>query len=104
MEGYHTFSLLWTPEEYVFYVDGKEQWRTRAGGVCQVPLYLKLSDEAQFRGWAGDVRKARLPDDFLVDYVRVYDLVDARTGRIVWNARWKPEPPGKNTSDGPRKP
>jgi len=83
MRGWHTFSLLWTPDEYVFYVDGKERWRTRAGGVCQVPLYLKLSDEIQFKGWAGDIRKSKLPDAFLVDYVRVYDLVDAASGKPV---------------------
>ncbi len=75
MEGFHTFSLWWTPEEYVFYVDGKETWRTKAGGVCQVPLYLKISDEVGT--WAGDIHTAKLPDQFLVDYVRVYDLVDA---------------------------
>jgi len=73
MKGFHTFGLLWTPEEYVFYVDEKETWRTSAGGVCQVPLYLKLSDEVG--SWGGDVSKAKLPDRFLVDYVRVYDLV-----------------------------
>jgi beta-glucanase (GH16 family) len=88
LEGWHTFSLLWTPDEYVFYVDGKETWRTNAGGVCQAPLYLKLSDEAKFGGWAGDVRKAKLPDEFLTDYVRVYDLVDAKTGHPVM----KPKP------------
>ncbi len=75
MEGYHTFSLLWTEDEYVFYIDGKETWRTDAGGVCQVPLYIKLSDE--IGDWAGDIADAKLPDRFLVDYVRVYDLVDA---------------------------
>jgi beta-glucanase (GH16 family) len=74
MEGYHDFALWWTPDEYVFYVDGKETWRTKAGGVCQVPLYLKLSDE--IGDWAGDIKKAKLPDEFLVDYVRVYDLVE----------------------------
>jgi beta-glucanase (GH16 family) len=73
MEGFHVFSLLWTAEEYVFYVDGKETWRTKAGGVCRAPLYIKLSDE--IGPWAGDIRKAALPDRFLVDYVRVYDLV-----------------------------
>ena len=72
MEGFHTFSLLWTPTEYVFYVDGKETWRTKAGGVCQVPLYIKLSDEVG--DWAGDIKKVKLPDEFLVDYVRVYDI------------------------------
>ena len=76
MKGFHTFGLLWTPEEYVFYVDEKETWRTSAGGVCQVPLYLKLSDEVG--SWGGDVSKAKLPDRFLVDYVRVYDLVEKK--------------------------
>jgi len=76
LEGFHAYSLLWTPEEYVFYIDGKETWRTKAGGVCQAPLYIKLSDEVGT--WGGDIRKAKLPDEFLVDYVRVYDLVDGK--------------------------
>jgi beta-glucanase (GH16 family) len=75
MDGWHTFALWWKSDEYVFYVDGKETWRTDAGGVCQVPLYIKLSDE--IGKWAGDITKVELPDRFLVDYVRVYDLVDA---------------------------
>ncbi|NOX55762.1 MAG: glycoside hydrolase family 16 protein [Planctomycetes bacterium] len=74
MEGFHTFALWWAPDEYIFYVDGRETWRTRAGGVCQVPLYIKLSDE--IGRWAGDIKKAKLPDHFLVDYVRVYALMD----------------------------
>lgn len=76
MEGYHTFAIWWKLDEYVFYVDGKETWRTSAGGVCQVPLYIKLSDE--IGKWAGEIGTAELPDRFLVDYVRVYDLVDTQ--------------------------
>jgi hypothetical protein len=38
--------------------------------------YLLLSDEVG--KWAGDITTARLPDEFLVDYVRVYDLVDEK--------------------------
>ncbi|MFW6171643.1 MAG: CIA30 family protein [Planctomycetota bacterium] len=75
MDGFHTFALWWKHDEYIFYVDGKETWRTDAGGVCQVPLYIKLSDE--IGKWAGDITEAELPDRFLVDYVRVYDLVDS---------------------------
>jgi beta-glucanase (GH16 family) len=71
-EGFHTYALLWTPEEYVFYVDGKEVWRSQAGGVCQVPEFLKLTNE--IGKWAGDIKKAKLPDYFEVDYVRVYEL------------------------------
>lgn len=76
MDGFHTYALWWTPEEYVFYIDGKEVWRTKAGGVCQVPLFIKLRDE--IGPWAGDVKKANLPDDTLVDYVRAYDLVPSK--------------------------
>jgi beta-glucanase (GH16 family) len=76
MEGFHTFSLWWKPDGYIFYVDGKETWKTDDGGVCQVPLYIKLSDE--IGKWGGDITKAKLPDRFLVDYVRVYDLVNAK--------------------------
>jgi len=75
MEGRHTFGLLWLPEEYAFYVDGNETWRSKAGGVCQVPQYMLLSDE--IGNWAGDIADAKLPDQYMVDYVRVYDLVAA---------------------------
>jgi hypothetical protein len=71
-----TDNLPKPPEQYVFCVDGKETWRTKAGGVCQVPVYILLSDE--IGKWAGDITKAKLPDKFLVDYVRVYDLTDTK--------------------------
>jgi alpha-L-fucosidase len=73
-EGWHTFGLYWTPEEYVFYVDGLESWRTSAGGVSQVPQFAKLTEE--IGKWGGDIGQASLPDYFTVDYVRVYDTVD----------------------------
>jgi len=74
-KGWHTFGLHWTPDEYVFYVDGKETWRTSGGGVSQVPEYAKLTEE--IGKWGGDIKKAKLPDYFVVDYVRVYDEADA---------------------------
>lgn len=74
-KGWHTFGLWWSDDAYIFYVDGREVWRTSAGGVCKEPLYIKLSDE--IGSWAGKIQDAKLPDRFLVDYVRVYDLVDA---------------------------
>jgi len=73
-EGFHTFGLHWKSDEYVFYVDGKETWRTNAGGVSQVPQYMKLTEE--IGKWGGDIKKAELPDYFVVDYVRVYDALE----------------------------
>ena len=74
-EGFHTFGLWWTPEEYVFYVDGKETWRTKGGGPSQALSYAKLTEE--IGPWAGKITEAALPDYFVVDYVRVYDPVQA---------------------------
>ncbi len=73
-DGFHIFALHWKPDEYVFYVDGTETWRTSAGGVSQVPEYIKLTEE--IGKWGGDITKAILPDYFVVDYVRVYDAVN----------------------------
>ncbi len=81
LNGFHTYALLWTPEEYQFFVDDNLIWKTSAGGVSQVPEYLKLTEE--IGDWGGAISKATLPDEFKVDYVRVYDLVDAQTGTQV---------------------
>jgi hypothetical protein len=51
----------------------------KAGGICQAPQYMLLSDEVGT--WAGNIKKAKLPDKFLVDYVRVYDLVEKKQFR-----------------------
>ena len=70
MTGFHTYAVSWSPTEYVFYVDGRETWRTNAGGVSQVPQFIILSDEVG--PWGGDITAAILPDRVLFDYVRVY--------------------------------
>jgi beta-glucanase (GH16 family) len=76
--AWHTFALEWYPDEYVFFVDGVESWRTSAGGVCQVPLYFKLTEEIGHYGtgpmaWGvGPIEDAVLPDYYRVDYVRMW--------------------------------
>lgn len=77
-DGFHTFALEWNEHEYVFYVDGQETWRTSAGGVSQVPSYIKVT--AEVGSWGGDISKATLPAQLIVDYVRVYEKTkpDAR--------------------------
>lgn len=69
-DGYHTFALEWTKDEYRFYVDGEITWKTSGGGICQVPLFIKLT--AETGTWTGTPDLADLPDSMVVDYVRVY--------------------------------
>ena len=68
---YHTFGLLWEEKRYTFYIDGEQTWRTSAGGISQVPGYLKISIEVA--EWAGDIRREQLPKEMIVDWVRVYE-------------------------------
>lgn len=68
-EGFHTFGVEWTKNEYIFYVDGKETWRTTSA-ISQRSEYLILSTE--LTGWGGDPSTGTFPDEVIFDYVRVY--------------------------------
>jgi beta-glucanase (GH16 family) len=79
--GWHTVRLDWYPDQYVFFIDDKETWRTTDGGVSQVPNFVILSDEIGNFGtgpeaWGvGPIEDAALTDFFYIDYVRVYEYV-----------------------------
>jgi beta-glucanase (GH16 family) len=68
---WHTYALRWTKDEYIFYIDGKETWRTSEPGICNQPGYLKLTTE--FGSWAKPIVPEELPDCVRVDWVRVYE-------------------------------
>ena len=73
-DNYHIFSVMWTPKEYIFYIDNKETWRTSTGGVADVKQYLKLTLEVSGHTWPGDWKKQKIKTiHWLIDYVRVYD-------------------------------
>lgn len=72
---FHTYGVDWSPLGYVFYVDGKETWRI-SGPVSHREQFILVSAECHgYRKGAASplLRKARLPDYFIVDYIRVYD-------------------------------
>lgn len=79
-DGYHTFALKWTPDYYVFYVDGVATWATDDGGVSKVKEFLRLTVEIDAGdGWGPHGQKIGQfshdnseNDDFLVDYVKVW--------------------------------
>jgi beta-glucanase (GH16 family) len=71
-DGFHVFGLLWTSSGYKVYVDGVETQQANTH-VSQVPEFLILSLEADTRV-AGPYKPDALPDRFVVDYVRVYQV------------------------------
>lgn len=85
-DEFHTFGLLWEPDGYSVYIDGRQHGEKsdpkRGEAVSACPQFILISTECQWyrqnrmTGRAvvelEDAWKAN--DDFVVDYVRVYDI------------------------------
>lgn len=72
--GWHLFSAWWKPNEIIFYFNGKETWR-KSIEPSESDAHLIISDE--IGKWAhGNIKKANLPDEWFVDYVRAYSQVE----------------------------
>ena len=77
-QGFHTYRLDWSADELVYYIDGEEVWRRYAKDVTAMPLYLKVTGEISTkpwlltREWSGALDPENLPDDFIIDYVKVW--------------------------------
>ena len=54
----------------------RKRGKPRPVAFARFPLCIKLNDVVG--KWGGDISTAKLPDRFLVNYVRVYDLADAK--------------------------
>ena len=78
-DEFHTFGVLWTPEKYVFYVDGVEDG-TVTENVSGIPQFILISTETNgyrkenHRPTEDAFAAAKAGDTFLVDYVRVFDI------------------------------
>lgn len=84
-EEFHTYGVEWSPQEYIFYIDGVETGRTSYGGVSQNAEWLILSIEVSGRDGVanGDnhgtgyiEKNKQWPAEFIVDYVRAYQYND----------------------------
>ncbi len=79
-EMFHTFGLLWLPDRYVFYIDGKEDGIITEN-VSATEEFILISTETmgyrhkEHRPTKEAIDAARTGDTFLVDHVRVFDLI-----------------------------
>lgn len=73
-EEFNTYGLEWNEEEYIFYINGRETFRTDFGGVSQNPEYLILSVEMKGENGVPSQRENVKGEEaeFIVDYVKVY--------------------------------
>lgn len=95
---FHTFGMLWEPDGYTLYLDGKKRgYKVGTGpgeAVSHVPEFILVTTEVKGCREPGSVdstygsgvatpesyETARVGDDFVVDYVRVFDIVDSVKG------------------------
>ncbi len=77
-EEFNTYGLEWNENEYIFYINGVETFRTDFGGVSQNPEYMILSVEMRGEEGVPSEREQAPAEsaEFIVDYVRVYQYKD----------------------------
>ena len=77
-EEFNTYGVEWNENEYIFYINGVETFRTSFGGVSQNEEYLILSVEMKGENGVPEVREDAPAEDafFIVDYVRAYQYKD----------------------------
>lgn len=74
-EGFITAGLLWLPGLAVFYANGSEVARWQCERISNVPSEIMLT--LPTGGWDNNaLDDRRLPDDFVIDYVRVWQRRD----------------------------
>ncbi len=89
VEEFHTFGLLWEPDGYTVFVDGRRHGEktgvAQGKPVSHVPEFLLISTECMWyrnnrMTGSGELQAlevaAAAGDDFAVDFVRVYDIVE----------------------------
>lgn len=78
-DEFHVFSMEWTPENYIFRVDGREYYREpRAISMAQQYLVLSmLASDYEL----DDLTADELDDTAQVDWVQVWDATSMTSGR-----------------------
>ncbi|WP_457207694.1 glycoside hydrolase family 16 protein [Nocardioides sp. P5_C9_2] len=70
-KNYHVFSVEWTPNVYIFRIDGQETYRTKVGvsGQPQYPILSMLASDYEISKIGKD---SKLPQSMSVDWIRVW--------------------------------
>ena len=78
-DGFHVFGVLWEPDGYTFYYDGVQTGHKACQAVSHTDQFMLISTECQGYRTGNQpsdmLKKVVLPDAFVVDHVRVFDLL-----------------------------
>ncbi|MDB5495349.1 MAG: endo,3,4-beta-glycanase, C-terminal secretion signal protein, partial [Phenylobacterium sp.] len=76
--GFHTYGVLWTPTDLVWYVDGVEVFHTATPADMNKPMYMIAN--LALGGWGGTIDPATMPETMTIDYIRAYQVGTAGSG------------------------
>ncbi|MDB5455841.1 MAG: endo,3,4-beta-glycanase, partial [Caulobacter sp.] len=75
-EGFHTYGVMWSASDLVYYIDGAEVWRTPTPWNMDQPMYM-LVNLAVGGNWPGSPDASTpWPGEYKIDYIRAYALPD----------------------------
>ena len=83
--GMHTYGVLWTPEELIWYVDGAEVFRTATPDDMHKPMYM-VTNLAIGGVLPGDPDNNFSGADLKIDYIRAYQLNDGSIPSTITSA------------------
>jgi beta-glucanase (GH16 family) len=69
---WHTFAAWWTPNEITFYRDGKVTWKRKSTPSDTFSIMIFSTEIG--REASGNIKRAKLPDQWMVDWVKAYNL------------------------------
>jgi beta-glucanase (GH16 family) len=73
-KDWHTYAFLWTPENIIWYVDGKEIRKVRRR-IPDEPMHLYINLWVSVhKHWAGEVDKSLLPLEAYFDDFKIYKV------------------------------
>lgn len=79
-DGFHTYGLLWTSNNYTIYIDDQPRWSDHTE-VSSIPEFIMFTSEVRDKNWAGTIPAGGYPPlnesqiKMSVDYVRYYEQI-----------------------------
>jgi beta-glucanase (GH16 family) len=70
-DGFHQFAVEWDAQKIVWFVDGRERFRS-IEGIPRQPMYLALTLAVGGEVAQRPTEETRFPASFDIDYIRVY--------------------------------
>ncbi|MFC3069748.1 family 16 glycosylhydrolase [Phenylobacterium soli] len=76
-DGFHTYGVLWTSSDLVWYVDNVEVFHAATPADMNKPMYMIAN--LALGGWGGSIDNAAMPAEMKIDYIRAYSLGSTAT-------------------------